>query len=33
MARHLIASDKTVRAIRPGDGPVLLLFVKGGSRG
>jgi len=42
MARHLISSDATIRAIKPsdprkrlsdGDGLVLLLFVKGGSHG
>ena len=42
MARHLITSDATIRAIKPGDprkrlsdgdGLVLLLFVKGGSHG
>ena len=42
MARHLISSDLTLRAIRPGDprkrisdgdGLYLLLFVNGGSHG
>lgn len=42
MARHLISSDKTIRAIKPGDplkrlndgdGLYLLLFVKGGAHG
>jgi integrase len=42
MARHLISSDATIRAIKPsdprkrlsdGDGLVLLLFVNGGSHG
>ena len=42
MARHLIPSDKTIRAIKPGDerqrlsdgdGLYLQLFVKGGSHG
>lgn len=42
MARHLIAADATIRAIKPGDprrrlsdgdGLVLLLFVKGGAHG
>lgn len=42
MARNLISSDATIRAVKPGDprkrlsdgdGLVLLLFVKGGSHG
>ena len=42
MARHLIASDKTIRSVKPGDdrqrlsdgeGLYLLLFVKGGAHG